>query len=111
MVLRAKAVPSGCYVVSSNRPAPTPDGLIGGPSIAISPTSEVLLETTDPLSVVTLSREAVERARADYPGYLKSYPELYARAWSSLGEKDSGHQVGPEVTGPEVTSGPSMIPS
>jgi N-carbamoylputrescine amidase len=87
LVLRANAVTSGCYVISSNRPAPTPNGLIGGPSIAISPTSEVLLETTDRLSVVTLSREVVEAAKADYPGYLKVYPELYARGWQGLKSK------------------------
>jgi len=87
LVLRANAVTSGCYVISSNRPAPTPDSLIGGPSIAISPTSEVLVETTDRLSVVTLNRETVEKARADYPGYLKVYPELYAQAWRELGDK------------------------
>ncbi len=88
LVLRANAVTSGCYVVSSNRPAPTPDGLIGGPSIAISPTSEVLLETTDPLSVVTLHGDVVKKARADYPGYLKAYPQLYAQAWAGMGKKD-----------------------
>jgi predicted amidohydrolase len=87
LVLRANALTSGCYVVSSNRPAPTPNGLIGGPSVAISPTAEVLLETTDPLSVVTLRRDAVERARTDYPGYLKTYPELYAKAWSRVTDK------------------------
>jgi predicted amidohydrolase len=88
LVLRANAVTSGCYVISSNRPAPAPDGLIGGPSIAISPTSEVLLETTDRLSVVTLSREVVEAARADYPGYLKVYPELYAQGWQGVEGKE-----------------------
>jgi predicted amidohydrolase len=88
LVLRANAVTSGCFVVSSNRPAPTPDGLIGGPSIAISPTSEVLLETTDRVSVVTLSRQALEAARVDYPGYLKTYPELYARGWEALSSDD-----------------------
>jgi predicted amidohydrolase len=87
-VLRANAVTSGCYVVSSNRLAPTPDGLIGGPSIAISPTAEVLLETTDRLSVVTLSRDVVIAARADYPGYLKVYPELYAQAWRGVEPMD-----------------------
>lgn len=86
LVLRANAVTSGCYVVSSNRPAPTPDGVIGGPSMAISPTSEVLVETTDRMSLVTLSREVVEAARVEYPGYLKVYPELYARAWREVGK-------------------------
>jgi predicted amidohydrolase len=88
LVLRANAVTSGCYVVSSNRPAPTPNGLIGGPSIAISPTSEVLLETTDRLSVVTLSKRVLEEARKDYPGYLKIYPDLYARGWKALDPSD-----------------------
>ena len=88
LVLRANAVTSGCYVISSNRPAPTADGLIGGPSIAISPTSEVLLETTDRLSVVTLSREVLELARADYPGYLKVFPDLYARGWQKVDRTD-----------------------
>jgi len=88
LVLRADAVTSGTYVISANRPAPTPDGLIGGPSIAISPTAEVILETTDPLSVVTLSREAVEGARAEYPGYLEVFPDIYAKGWQRLeGEK------------------------
>jgi predicted amidohydrolase len=88
LVLRANAVTSGCYVISSNRPAPTPDGLIGGASIAISPTSEVLLETTDRLGVVTLSRQVLHAARAAYPGYLKVYPELYARGWRGVEDQD-----------------------
>jgi predicted amidohydrolase len=88
LVLRADAVTSGTYVISVNRPAPTPDGLIGGPSIAISPTSEVLLETTDPLSVVTLRREVVEAAKADYPGYLKVFPKVYAEGWEKVGGRE-----------------------
>jgi predicted amidohydrolase len=85
LVLRANAVTSGCFVVSSNRPAPTPEGYIGGPSIAISPTAEVLLETTDPLQLVTLERKVLLDAREDYPGYLKVFPDVYARGWESLG--------------------------
>ncbi len=84
LVLRANAVTSGCFVVSANRPAPTTEGLIGGPSIAISPTSDVLLETNERLSVVTLRRGDLEKAKADYPGYLKVYPDLYARGWKAV---------------------------
>lgn len=84
LVLRANAVTSGTYVVSVNRPAPTPDGLIGGPSIAIGPTGEVLLETNEPLTLVTIERDVVEAARKEYPGYLKVYPELYAKGWEEL---------------------------
>jgi predicted amidohydrolase len=86
LVLRADAVTSGTYVISANRPAPTPHGLIGGPSVAISPTSEVLLETTDPISVVTLNRTEVEEARAEYPGYLRVFPEVYAEGWRRVAE-------------------------
>ena len=85
-MLRANAVTTSTYVVSVNRPAPSPHGLIGGPSIAIGPNAEVLVETTEPLAVVTLKRAAVIRSRADYPGYLKVYPALYARGWMSVGE-------------------------
>ncbi len=88
LVLRANAVTSGCYVVSTNRPASAPGGLIGGPSIAISPTSDVLLETTDRLSAVTLHRSVLEAARVDYPGYLRTYPDLYARGWKAVGPSD-----------------------
>ncbi len=88
LVLRANAVMSATYVISANRPAPTPEGFIGGPSLAVGPSGEILAETTDPLAVVTLSREAVREARAEYPGYLKVFPELYARGWGGI-EKES----------------------
>jgi predicted amidohydrolase len=84
LVLRANAVTSSVYVISTNRPAPGPGGMIGGPSVAIAPDGTVLLETTAPLQVVTLRREAVRAARADYPGYLKVYPGLYARGWAGV---------------------------
>jgi len=84
LVLRANAVTSGCFVVSANRPAPTPDGMIGGPSIAIGPSAEVLLETTDRVGVVTLDRGTLEAARKEYPGYLEMYPDLYACGWRTV---------------------------
>jgi len=84
LVLRANAVTSCTYVLSPNRPAPSPEGLIGGPSVAIGPSGEVLLETTEPLALVTLDRSLVDTARAAYPGYLKSYPGLYARWWGEV---------------------------
>jgi predicted amidohydrolase len=87
LVLRANAVTSGCYVVSSNRPGSGPDGLIGGPSIVVSPSSEVLLETEDRLSLVELSVSVVEKAREEYPGYLKVFPDVYAKGWQGVGER------------------------
>ena len=86
LVLRANAVTSCAYVVSANRPAPTPDGLIGGASLALGPSAEVLVETTEPLAMVTLDRQVVRDAKAEYPGYLEVYPELYARGWREVAE-------------------------
>ncbi|RMH31529.1 MAG: hypothetical protein D6692_00345, partial [Planctomycetota bacterium] len=57
---------------------------IAGPSIAVAPDGRVLLETTDPVATVTLRRDAVERARRDYPGYLAMRADLYARAWTEI---------------------------
>lgn len=84
LVLRANAVTAGAFLVSVNRPRPEGGAPIGGPSLAIAPTGEVLAETTDPLCVVDLERDVLEAARADYPGYLPRFPELYARAWGGL---------------------------
>jgi predicted amidohydrolase len=83
-VLRANAVMSGAYVVSANRPRPELGASIGGPSIAIAPSGEVLAESTEPITVVELSRAVVLDAAREYPGYLERFPELYARAWARL---------------------------
>jgi predicted amidohydrolase len=81
LVLAANAVTSGVYVVSVNRPAGEPGAAPGGPSVAIAPSGEVLLETTEPLAVVTLERRAAAEARCRYPGYLSVRAHLYAEAW------------------------------
>ncbi len=85
LVLRADAVTSAAWVVSVNRPRPEGEAAIGGPSVVISPTGEVLLETEEPVAVVTLEREAVRRARADYPGMLALPAGLYAAGWREVG--------------------------
>jgi len=84
VVLRANAVMSGAYLVSVNRPRPEAGASIGGPSIAIAPSGEVLTESTEPVSVVELRGEVVKEARGEYPGYLKRFPGLYAAAWDGL---------------------------
>ena len=84
LVLRANAVMSGAFVISVNRPRPEGGAHIGGPSIAIAPDGSVLAESTDSVCVVELTRSALDAARADYPGYLRRFPELYARGWSEL---------------------------
>jgi predicted amidohydrolase len=85
-VLRANAIMAGAYVVSVNRPRPERGASIGGPSIAIAPTGEVLVESTDPVSTVELSRADVDEARRDYPGYLERFPALYAESWNRLAD-------------------------
>jgi len=84
LVLRAGAVTSCAYVVSVNRPGARSGGIIGGPSMVSDPSGEVLLETTDPLAVVTLEKAALERARSQYPGYLDVRAEVYERAWRDV---------------------------
>ena len=85
MILRANAVMSGAYVISANRPRPERGASIGGPSIAIDPFGEVLVETTDRLGFAELDRAVVEAARGEYPGYLPRFPKVYAEGWTRLG--------------------------
>ena len=84
LVLRAGAVTSCAYVVSVNRPGARSGGIIGGPSMVSDPSGEVLLETTDPVAVVTLERAALERARRQYPGYLDVRADVYERSWRDV---------------------------
>ena len=84
LVLRADAVTSAAYVVTVNRPSPDSASPIGGPSAVIGPDGEVIIETTERLTVVRLDQQAVARARADYPGYLDYHPEVHERGWESV---------------------------
>lgn len=84
LVLRAAAITGALYVISVNRPGPEHGVPIGGPSVAIGPDGEVLLETEEPLTLVTLDRRAVREAREGYPGYLPMRADLYAHGWSRL---------------------------
>jgi len=94
-VIRADALLAAAYVLSTNRPAPEQGVEIGGPSIAVGPDGEPLVESTDPVAWVTLERAKVLAARAAYPGYLDVRAGLYARAWGDVayrgGEVDDGH--------------------
>jgi predicted amidohydrolase len=84
LVFRANAITSCAYVISVNRPSPEHGVLIGGPSIGVTPAGEVLVETTDRLSLVTIDEAVVRRARSDYPGYLPVRARLYADAWAEI---------------------------
>ena len=87
-VFQSNAVTSCVYLVSANRPAPEQGVLIGGPSIAIAPNGEVILESTDPVSVVEIDPAQVLKARTDYPGYLSIRSDLYARTWAEITPKN-----------------------
>jgi len=84
MVLRAIASTAACYVISVNRPGPEAGVDIGGPSVAIGPDGEVLLETTDRFALVDVDRRTIREARQEYPGYLSARADLYALGWSRL---------------------------
>ncbi len=84
LVLRAGAVTSCAWVVSVNRPGTRSGGIIGGPSMVSAPSGGVLLETTDPVAVVTLEKAVLERARRQYPGYLDVRADIYGRAWGDV---------------------------
>jgi predicted amidohydrolase len=82
LVLRSTAITCCAYVLSVNRPGPEQGVPIGGPSIAIDPNGEVLVETTDPVAVVTLEEAVLAEARRRYPGYLRTNARMYEEAWA-----------------------------
>jgi predicted amidohydrolase len=88
IVFRANALTSCCYVMSVNRPDPEQGVLIGGPSVAIDPGGNVMVETTDAVALVTLDARAVTNARTGYPGYLPIRAGLYADAWREVAASD-----------------------
>ncbi len=84
LVFRANALTSACYVLSVNRPDTEAGVLIGGPSIAVDPNAQVLLETNDPIGIIRLESGVIDKARIAYPGYLPVRSGLYAKAWAAL---------------------------
>jgi len=88
VVFRANAMMNACYVLSVNRPHPEHGVQIGGPSVAVDPRGDVILETTDRMALVTIDAEAVEDARLGYPGYLPIRARLYADAWDAIARGD-----------------------
>jgi N-carbamoylputrescine amidase len=85
-VIVANAMTSCAYVLSVTRPAAEQGVPLGGPSIAVSPGGEVLVETTDPVAVIRLDRRAVAEAKTRYPGYLNVEAGIYADAWRRINE-------------------------
>jgi predicted amidohydrolase len=87
-VFRANALTSTLYVLSVNRPHPEDGVLIGGPTVAFDPRGELLVETTEPIALVTLDARVVSEARRGYPGYLPVRARLYADAWGDVAGGD-----------------------
>ncbi len=83
-VLVANALTSCCWVASVNRPEPEQGVLIGGPSFAVAPDGEVLLETTDTIGLFTFDRNDLALRRTEYPGYLDVRADLYREGWDRL---------------------------
>src|SRR6185436_1065936 len=81
LVLQATAMTACAYVLSVTRPRAEQGVPLGGPAFVAGPDGNVLLETDEPLALVTLERAAVLQARQGYPGYLSVRPELYAAGW------------------------------
>lgn len=86
LVFQSIAITSCVFVASVNRPRPESGVDIGGPSVVVGPDGQILLETTTPVATVTIDAAAVEAARSVYPGYLAVRADLYARAWTEVGQ-------------------------
>ena len=91
-VFVATAMTSGAYIVSVNRPRAEGGVALGGPSFAVAPTGEVLVESTDTVVLVTIDRTVVEAARGRYPGYLATRADLYAEGWRQIKGTRLPHQ-------------------
>ena len=85
LVFQSVALTIAAWVVSVNRPADATVP-IGGPSLVVSPAGEIVLETEEPLAVVTVDRAAVARGRESYPGYLPARCKVYADGWRAASQ-------------------------
>jgi predicted amidohydrolase len=91
-VFIANAMTSGAYVLSVARPREEFGVKLGGPSFAVAPSGEVLVETTDSIAIVDLDRAVVEEARKKYPGYLATRADLYALGWARVATTRRPHE-------------------
>jgi len=86
-MIRSNAITSCAYVLSTNRPGTENGVTLGGPGVAVGPDGAVLCESTDPISVVTLTHQAVSAAHQDYPGYLSVRTDIYTKGWQDIAGK------------------------
>ena len=87
-VLMANALTSCCWVATVNRPTPENGVLLGGPSFAVDPNGDVLVESTDPVCTFTYDPARLAEHRSSYPGYLSMRSDLYASAWAAIPPRD-----------------------
>ena len=83
-VLTANALTSCTYVISVPRPEPEFGVPLGGPSFAVGPGGNVLVESAEAMTLVSIERNVIEQARQRYPGYLPTRAALYAQGWASV---------------------------
>jgi N-carbamoylputrescine amidase len=81
LVMRAAARTAATWIVSVNRPRPEQGVPLGGPSIAIDPMGEVVVESSETFTFVDVDTGRNEEALVDYPGYLAVRSDVYAEAW------------------------------
>lgn len=81
LVCRSTALTTSTYVVSATRPRPEQGVDLGGPCLAASPGGRTLVESEDEISIVTLERPLIRKARVDYPGYLPVRSDVYEASW------------------------------
>ena len=79
-VLRTRAFENGCYLAAANKVGREDGWTFGGQSLIADPAGQVLATADtgeETIIVADLSREAVLRARIDFPSRRDRRPELY----------------------------------
>ncbi len=89
LAYRAMALSTSAYVISVNRPGPE----AGAPHIAVAPNGELLVETTEALTVLALDMCKVATARKDYPGYLDFSLAAYADGWKRMSNTSTSNST------------------
>ncbi len=90
LVMRATARTAGVWIVSVNRPAPDRGAPLGGPSIVVDPTGEVVLEGSERVLSFEIDPAHNEEAASRYPGYLAVRSDVYATAWGETLPRQRG---------------------
>lgn len=82
LVMRATARTATVWIASVNRPRPEQGVSLGGPSVVVDPTGEVVAEGYQTLMHWDIDTSRNEEASRTYPGYLGVRSDVYANAWN-----------------------------